>query len=170
MPGGHRSGVAYAPDPAGAGDCSETATDVSSLNSLTSPSFKVPEGRTPRISFDHYVATEYGYDGGIVSYRIGGGKFRRVPTSAYLFNKPGARMADDGTGPLADEPAFTGTDGGKTTGSWGTSRIDLRKLAKPGQKLQLRFDFGIDGCGGVDGWYIDNVKVATCKAKARRRR
>ncbi len=169
VPGGHRSGVAYAPDPADAGDCSETATDVSSLNSLTSPSVKVPEGKTPRITFDHYVATEYGYDGGIVSYRVGGGKFRRVPTSAYLFNKPGARMAADGTGPLADELAFTGTDGGKTTGSWGTSRIDLRKLAKPGQKLQLRFDFGIDGCGGVDGWYIDNLKVATCKAKARRR-
>ena len=78
-------------------------------------------------------------------------------------------MADDGTGPLAGEPAFTGTDGGKTTGSWGTSRIDLRKLAKPGQKLQLRFDLGIDGCGGVDGWYLDNLKVATCKPKARRR-
>jgi Zn-dependent metalloprotease len=169
VPGGHRSGVAYAPDPDEAGDCSEGKADVSSRNSLTSPMFVMPDGKTPRLSFDHYVATEHGYDGGIVSYRVRGGEFRRVPTSAYLFNRPGARMAGDGTGPLAGQPAFTGTDGGKTTGSWGTSRIDLRKLAEPGQRLQLRFDFGIDGCGGVDGWYLDNLKVATCQPKARRR-
>ena len=26
----------------------------------------------------------------------------------------------------------------------------------------FRFDFGRDGCAGIDGWYVDNVKVTVC--------
>jgi hypothetical protein len=35
----------------------------------------------------------------------------------------------------------------------------------PGDTIRLRFDFGIDGCAGVDGWYVDDVKVRACNVK-----
>ena len=34
----------------------------------------------------------------------------------------------------------------------------------PGDTVKLRFAMGRDGCGGVDGWYVDNVKIVICKA------
>lgn len=165
-PGNHSSTVAYAPDPAEAGDCSGTADDVSSRNSITSPAFAIPAGPSPRMSFAHYVATEYGYDGGNVKYSVGGKPFKVIPTKAYAFNAPGAQLevAPGNTSPIAGEQGFTGTDGGENRGSWGTSIIDLKKLgAKVGQKVRVRFDMGRDGCGGLDGWYVDDIKVAVCK-------
>jgi hypothetical protein len=44
--------------------------------------------------------------------------------------------------------------------------IDLSELAKPGDTVQFRFDFGMDGCNGIDGWYIDNVALSVCTAPA----
>ena len=51
-----------------------------------------------------------------------------------------------------------------TEGSWGTSQVDLAATgAEPGDTVQLRFDIGRDGCGGVEGWYVDNVQIVDCK-------
>ena len=36
---------------------------------------------------------------------------------------------------------------------------------KAGDKVRIRFDMGRDGCGGIDGWYVDNVRVQVCKVK-----
>ncbi|MCW2851613.1 MAG: Thermolysin metallopeptidase [Nocardioides sp.] len=167
-PGNHPSKVAYAPDPPDAGDCSGSADDVSSRNSITSPAFKMPSGAAARMSFEHYVATEHGFDGGNVKISVAGGAFKLIPAAAYAFNAPGATMepAPDNTSPLKGEVGFTGTDGGENRGSWGTSIVDLKKTgAKPGQPVRIRFDMGRDGCGGLDGWYVDNVKVVSCKNK-----
>ena len=62
---------------------------------------------------------------------------------------------------MAGEPAFTGADGGSFEGSWGQSQVDLLRLARPGDSIRLRFDFGVDGCTGVEGWFIDHVAVLT---------
>jgi hypothetical protein len=92
-----------------------------------------------------------------------------IPATAYTFNAPGQleTAANGNTNPMAGEPGFTGTDGGQPTGSWGQSQVDLSGLVKAGKKLQLRFDIGRDGCGGNDGWYVDNVTVTICRAAAR---
>lgn len=169
-PGDHASRVAYGPAP-DQGDCSGAGaggSDFSSRDSITSPEVTIPSGVAPRLTFDHYVATEGGYDGGNVKYRIlGEGSFRVIPASAYVFNAPGrlATLGGDGsTNPLAGQPGFTGTDGGKIVGSWGQSQIDLRALGvAAGDTIRLRFDIGRDGCGGIDGWYVDNVVVSTCQ-------
>jgi len=42
--------------------------------------------------------------------------------------------------------------------------VDLAALKLKGGKLQLRFDIGRDGCGGLDGWYVDDVRVTVCTA------
>jgi hypothetical protein len=87
-----------------------------------------------------------------------------------LFNGPQGHLAsaeEGNSNPLAGQTAFTGTDGGEPTGSWGTSVISLGRLgASPGDEVQFRFDMGRDGCNGVDGWYVDNVTISICEEKS----
>lgn len=65
---------------------------------------------------------------------------------------------------MAGEDAFTGTDGGAVSGSWGESQLLLANYAAPGDSVQLRFDLGTDGCSGIVGWYVDNVQAYSCEA------
>jgi Zn-dependent metalloprotease len=165
LPKGRRGTAAFAPGP-DRGDCAGGADDFSSSNSIISPAISIPKGTAVarKLSFTHYVATELGFDGGNVKYRTGP-RWKVIPAAAYTFNKPDslATVADGNTNPMAGEPGFTGTDGGEVTGSWGESQVNLSALnIKGGQELRLRFDMGRDGCGGIDGWYVDNVKVTVC--------
>ena len=166
-PGGREGRVAYAPAP-DAGSCSGGEDDLSSSNAITSPVVAVPGGKARRLQFRHYVATETGFDGGNVKIKVNGGRFEVIPASAYLFNAPTtlASEAEGNTNPLAGQPGFTGSNGGVAAGSWGSSIVDLAKAGvKKGDKVRIRFDMGRDGCGGNDGWYVDNVTVKVCKAK-----
>ncbi|KAA1426495.1 M4 family metallopeptidase [Nocardioides antri] len=158
-PDDHGGTVAFAPDPV-AGVCGGEG-DLTSRNGLISPDITVPEGQTPRLTFRHYMASEATWDGGNVKVSVNGGDFELVPLDAYLFNAPGGEL-DPTAGPMGGEPAWTGTDGGQLGGSWGKSIIDLSTLADAGDSVSFRFDFGRDGCNGVDGWYVDNVKVQVC--------
>ncbi|MBM7520085.1 M4 family metallopeptidase [Nocardioides nitrophenolicus] len=151
------------------GSCNDDDEDYSSRVSMATPTLTVPDGELPRLSFDHYVASEVEFDGGNVKVSVNGAPYALVPDGAWLYNAPGGQLetADGGnTNPMAGEAAFTGTDGGKPTGAWGSSVIDLAELAKPGDTVQFRFDFGMDGCNGIDGWYIDNVALSICTAPA----
>lgn len=165
-PGGHEGGVAFGPDPV-IGSCAGDANDISGRDSIVSPAIEIPaDGSMPRLSFDHYVATESGWDGGNVKVSIDGGEFTELPESAYLFNGPNGTLetaAAGNTNPMAGQAAWTGTNPGGATGSWGTSVIDLGAVGvEPGSTVQVRFDLGRDGCNGVDGWYVDNVSVDVC--------
>jgi Zn-dependent metalloprotease len=169
-PGNHPGGVAFGPAPQ-EGQCSgDGETDFSSRDSIISPTVKLPVGaKAPRLTFHHYVATERGFDGGNVKVRINGGRFKVVPATAYLFNAPGrlATLAEANTNPIRGEDAFTGTDRGVFTGSWGQSQVDLRKVgAGARDRVRLRFDIGRDGCTGVDGWYVDNITISSCENAA----
>jgi Ca2+-binding RTX toxin-like protein len=130
---------------------------------LESPDIVIPEadGAT-RLTFDHYVATEANFDGGNLKISIDGGPFTLVPAAAFTFNDYNTAALQP-TNPLAPEPGFSGTDGGVTGGSWGESQVDLSALGVTGgQTIRLRFDFGQDGCAGIDGWYVDDVTVVQC--------
>ncbi|WP_107704792.1 M4 family metallopeptidase [Nocardioides allogilvus] len=166
-PGDHAGGVAFGPAP-DRGQCSNGAGDFSSRDSITSPSVSIPAAGAARLSFEHYVSTESGYDGGNVKVSINGGDFMVIPAAAYTFNKPSKIFdASTNTNPLAGEDGFTGTDGGEIGGSWGTSQVDLTQAGvKAGDTVTFRFDIGRDGCGGLEGWAVDNVEVATCPAPA----
>ena len=93
-PGDHDSATAFGPDP-DVGDCQGGDNDVSSRNGLVSPTVTFPTGTSPKLSFDHYVATEVGWDGGNVKVSVDGGDFALIPTAAYVFNAPGAELRDD---------------------------------------------------------------------------
>jgi hypothetical protein len=170
LPGGRSGTAAFAAGP-DAGSCDQGEGDISGVMRLESPAIHIPSGNTlsPRLTFEHYVATEAGFDGGNLSLSINGGSYQLVPASAYLFNPYNTTLvtaAGGNTNPLAGQPAFSGTDGGSPFGTWGQSQINLAALGvKPGDNIKLRFDFGRDGCGGNDGWYVDDVKVQVCTAR-----
>ncbi len=149
------------------GVCDGGPEDHSSRVGVATPSLTVPEGALPRLSFDHYVASEVGFDGGNVKVSVNGAGYDLVPDNAWIYNAPGGQLdtaAEGNTNPMAGEPAFTGSDGGLPTGAWGSSVIDLSTLAKAGDTVQFRFDFGMDGCNGNKGWYVDNVELSVCTA------
>ena len=171
LPPGHSGSAAFGADP-DAGNCDGGAGDISGVMRLESPPIKIPASNTlnkPRLSFEHYAATEAGFDGGNLKISINGGPYVLVPSSAYSFNPYNTTLvtaAGGNTDPLAGQPAFSGTDGGSLFGSWGQSQIDLAAVGvKPGDTIRLRYDFGMDGCTGNDGWYVDNVKVSSCNVK-----
>lgn len=163
LPGDRAGAAAFAADP-DIGNCDGGAGDVSGSLSMESPDIAIPavEGAAPRLTFDHYIATEANFDGGNVKLSVNGGPFTLVPTSAFTFNPYNVAVLQE-TNPLAPDPGFSGTDGGVTAGSWGQSQVDLAALGVvPGDTVNLRYDFGMDGCAGIDGWYVDDVTVVLC--------
>jgi Zn-dependent metalloprotease len=160
LPDGRPGAGMYGVNSVDIGDCTPGNDDQSGVMHLDSLAIQI--GADSVLSFDHWVATEADWDGANVKISINGGAHQVVPPGAYLFNPPnGAILASGNTNPLAGEPAFTGTDGGRLGGSWGRSVVDLSALADAGDTVTLRFDLGVDGCNGVEGWYVDDVSVCT---------
>lgn len=162
LPSGRAGSAAFAEDSNG-GNCDLGAGDISGVMRLESPDIVVPaaDGAT-RLTFDHLVATEANFDGGNLKISIDGGAFTLVPAAAFTFNDYNVAALQP-TNPLAGEPGFSGTDGGVIGGSWGESQVDLSALGVTGgQTIRLRWDFGQDGCAGVDGWYVDDVTIVQC--------
>jgi cysteine-rich repeat protein len=154
------------------GNCEDD--DESGALSLDSPSIGIPAGsEVPRIAVVHWFQTESGWDGGNLKISVNGGPFELIPSSAIEFNGYTDTLLPAqtefglifNTNPLAGQAAFTGTDGGAATGSWIESRVNLLGLAAAGDTIRLRFDFGVDGCDGEVGWYVDEVEVYSCAAE-----
>jgi hypothetical protein len=170
LPAGRGGSAAFAADP-NAGDCGQGEGDISGMMSMESPSIVAPGG-TMRLSFTHYIASEAGWDGGNVKISVNGRAFEVIPASAFLFNPYNQALqtaAAGNTNPMAGQPAFTGTDANELTSSWGTSIVDLGATGariRAGDTLRFRFDFGMDGCTGIDGWYVDDLTVSVCGAAA----
>jgi len=174
LPGGRAGSAAFGIDP-NAGNCDGGAGDISGRMSLESPSIHIPNSASHSqhvVTFEHYVATEASWDGGNLKISINGGPYTVVPASAFRFNAYNTTLQTAGAGntnPLAGQPAFSGTNGGSLFGSWGQSQIDLSALGVgPGDNIRLRYDMGMDGCTGNDGWYVDDVTVSACNAKKER--
>ena len=140
--------------------------DETGLQRLESPEITLPVGATTlRLTFDHWVATEAGYDGGNVKVSVNGGAWKLVAAADFLYNPYNATLltaAGGNSNPLAGQPGFSGSDSGSVSGSWGRSIVNLGAYAQPGDKVKLRFELGNDGCGGSFGWYLDDVMVYRC--------
>ncbi|HEX4899814.1 MAG TPA: M4 family metallopeptidase, partial [Pyrinomonadaceae bacterium] len=149
----------------GGGTC-QPGGDYSGQFTIDSPTITIPaQADTLKLSFDHYVATEATFDGGQVEISINGGAYQLLPQEAYEFNAPNSAFlgaVDGNTNPNAGEFAWNGTDQGSFVGSWGTTIANLSSLTNPGDTIKLRFTFSQDGCNGIDGWYVDNVRVYYC--------
>lgn len=164
LPDGRAGSAAFVADPQ-FGNCT-TDTEAGVLY-LESPIISVPAtAASVLVAFDHWVATEATWDGGNLKASVNGGAYTLVPGSAYTFNSYNSSLSTAGAGndnPMAGEAAFTGTDGGSVSGSWGQSQVDLAGIAAPGDNVQMRFEMGLDGCNGILGWYVDEVRVHSCQ-------
>lgn len=168
LPTGGDGSAFFAIDSVLIGDCRPGSDDQSGVMELESPVIEIPVGAlNPVLSFDHWVATEPDWDGGNVKLSVNGGPFIIVAPSRYLFNPTNDRLATDNPNPLKGEWAFSGTNQGTLGGSWGQSQIGLENLVSPGDNIAIRFDFGVDGCNGAVGWYVDNVNVTVQALVAR---
>jgi Zn-dependent metalloprotease len=139
--------------------------DESGVIHAFSPVITLPPGAAnPRMTFDHWIATEAGWDGGNLKISVNGGPFQIVATADFTYNPHNALLnpAPGNTNPMASQPSFTGTDGGSVGGSWGRSHVNLAPYAGPGDTVQLQLDLGSDGCTGIFGWYVDDATVYSC--------
>lgn len=150
------------------GNCILGDDDQSGVMYLDTPMITIPDGATtPRISFDHNVATEGGWDGGNLHISVNGGDWQVITETHFIYNAYNGAIipaAGRNTNPLEGQPAFTGSDGGELFSIWGQSQIDLSGFAQPGDMVQIRFALGVDGCNGLIGWYVDDVNVHSCTA------
>jgi hypothetical protein len=140
--------------------------DESGVLHLDSPSVTLRNGVVaPRLTFDHWISTEAGFDGGNLKISVDGGAWNLIPAANFTFNPYNMTLqtaAAGNTNPLAGQPAFSGSDGGSVLGSWGRSFVNLAPHVAPGQSFRVRFSLGSDGCTGLFGWYMDDFTVYTC--------
>lgn len=141
------------------GNCNgESATGV---RYLESPTITLPDDvYIPRISIDHLMASEYGYDGGNIKVSINGGPWTLAPDESFTYNPYNDTLF--GSNPMSGERAFTGADEGSSSGSWGQSQLNLFGIAEGGDEIKIRVEFGQDYCIGVTGWYVDDVHLYSC--------
>lgn len=158
------------------GDCKDNLQNgILRLESPDIPITKYEDG-TYEMAFTHYIATERHFvpddtgilgeikfiDGADIKYSINNSDWVKLPKSAFTANPYNATL-EDTDNPLAKQEAFAGANQGSNTGSWGTSVVNLTSIGvKANDNIKFRFDLGTDGCGGIIGWYIDEVVVFNC--------
>lgn len=166
LPDNRQGSAVFGIDPIN-GDCINDLQN--GILRLESPLIMIPTevGADINLAFDHYVSTEYRWDGGNVKYKLNGSTWQLLPTVAFTTNPYNNTLHTAFIGsdnPLAGEDAFTGSDEGSVSGSWGRSIINLSSLGlMPEDTLRLRWEMGSDGCNGRIGWYIDDVRIYHCQ-------
>ncbi len=169
LPDGRPGSGFFAIDPLD--DCNFPFPGEIGVLQLTSAEIVLPRvmAGAPHCSFDHWVATEAGYDGAQLMISVNDGPFRLVAPPAFIYNPYNTTLFGAVPGyesffnPRAGQPAFSGSDLPALKGSWGTSIVDLTSYAQPRDRIKLRWDLSTDSCFGTShGWYIDNVRVYAC--------
>lgn len=155
-----RQGIAWFAANPSIGNCGDQ--DESAVHSLFSPVINLPgELELPYLLFSHYVETEALYDGGNIKISVNSGPWTLIPRQAFEHNPYNGGLRSTGnTNPMAGEEAWSGTSADGA--DWGDSLVDLSSLASAGDSVQFRFDFGKDGCSGVEGWYVDDFELLNC--------
>lgn len=167
LPKGRTGQGIFGPDPIN-GNC--TSDLENGTIRLQSPLITIPDITTGifEMSFNHYIATEPLWDGGNIKYRLDGGTWDVLPGTSFTANSYNDTLQTAGAGndnPMQGQEAFTGSDGGSNSGSWGQSTIDLSSLGVTANStIQFRFEVGTDGCNGNEGWYIDEIVIYNCDA------
>ena len=141
--------------------------DESAVHSLFTPTMALPADLpAPTLAFSHFMESETFFDGGNIKIRVNAGSWQIIPKSAFQFNGYNSALRTSGnTNPMAGQEAWTGF--ALETRQWGTSLVDLSSFVSGGDDVQLRFDFGKDGCFGITGWFVDDFELYTCSGESR---
>ncbi len=155
-----RQGTAWFCDDPNIGSCGPSG-DESASHTLVSPPITLPAVvQEPTLAFTHYMSSEPGFDGGNIRIKIDDSPWRLIIATDFAYNPYNSVLQptnQGNTNPFAGQAAFTGSGGG-----WGTSVVNLGSYVTGGETIRIRFDFGKDGCSGVDGWYMDDFEIFDC--------
>eukprot|EP00978_Attheya_sp_CCMP212_P003767 scaffold7979_cov49-Attheya_sp.AAC.1 len=116
-----------------------------------------------QMSFVHQYDIESEFDGGNVKFILDDG-FLQIKNSAFSengYNEQLKRLADDNTNPLEGQDAFSGKSDGYVTSDLSLSRASPPPFAG-GDLVRLRFELGMDQCGGKHGWDIQSAEIRIC--------
>jgi len=165
LPKSREGSAIFGIDPINGNCTSDLQNGIIRLQSpiITLPDY--PDG-TFDMAFNHNISTEDSWDGANIKYSINSNTWSLLPATAFVENAYNGTINHRSAGndnPMQNQPAFTGTDEGSTSGSWGTSVINLSSLGVlPNDTIQFRFEVGTDGCNGRVGWYVDEVMIYNC--------
>jgi hypothetical protein len=96
-----------------------------------------------RLTFQHWIAAEEGYDGGIVEINSGSGWERLTPVGGYPGNS-------QGNGSYPGGPCYNGQM------DWSPAEFDLGVYSV---FARLRFRFASDVGTELEGWYLDDITL-----------
>ena len=133
---------------------------ANSWSHLISPTYHIPLGASARVSFDHFICAEVGWDGGALYTSIDNG------TSWQIYGQDIPQFYDvqhwnNPQSPLYQQWAWDGSNqkGGGCMNNKSFSNVEADLTNFGGQDVMLRFSFFSDTFIEFDGWYIDNVGV-----------
>lgn len=131
------------------GEVADTSVAMNSSVTLPANAF---------LHFAHAYGFEGGsFDGGVVEYSTNGGGSWVDAASLFDTNGYGGTIASGYSNPLSGRPAFVNDSHGYIS-----SRLNLASLA--GQNIRFRWRMGLDISGLNWGWWVDDVRVYTCRA------
>jgi hypothetical protein len=98
-----------------------------------------------RLTFDHWVATECGFDGGNVKISVNGGAWQLVKAADFIYNPYNttlATVAQGNTNPLAGQPGLLGQRRGFGQRHVGSLDRRPRTVRDCRDKVKLRIEAG----------------------------
>lgn len=125
---------------------------------LTSPVVTVPDNDPLQLNFWHRYDMETSYDGGVVEINVNSGGFAYVASQYLTQNGYTGTISMNFQNPLMGLDAFTGD---YDTAGYFETIVDLSSFAGNGDTVQIRFHQGDDSSVTDDGWYLDDLVLAT---------
>ncbi len=133
---------------------------ANSWSHLISPSYHIPAGASARVSFDHFICAEPGWDGGALYTSVDNG------TSWQIYGQDIPLFYDvqhwnNAQSPLYQKWVWDGSNqkGGGCSSNKSFTHVEGDLSSFGGQDVMLRFSFFSDPFIEMDGWYIDDVGV-----------
>ncbi|MCX7563423.1 S8 family serine peptidase [Xanthomonadaceae bacterium XH05] len=130
---------------------------------LTSPVITLPEDESPLLlSFQNWRLIQTNsqhtgcWDGGILEISTDGVNFSQI-VGPTLLNDPYRGLVGGAVNPLAGKPAWCEP----VERPYADTRVDLSAWA--GLDVQLRWRLGTDNALRREGWYVDDVRVRSCR-------
>jgi len=128
---------------------------------LVTPSYTLPTGDSGyTLTYWSFHAFEGGatscYDAGLLEVSTDGGTvWTQVPGASLLTDPYDGTVSTGFSNPLAGLSAWCRSQ------DWTRSVVDLDAYA--GQNVQFRFRLGSDSSVGAEGWYVDDLRIQSCR-------
>ena len=129
---------------------SQNLTTLSDQKLETTTAIVLPSNPL-NLTFQGYINSESGWDGGVVEISTNNGTTWSDLISSFVSGGYNGSLGSS-TNPLSGRSAFTGNSSGFIK-----STISLSAYA--GQTVKLRFRFGSDASVAGTGWYIDDIQL-----------